>query len=143
MERLKRTERKKSFKPGGCNRAVLRHNKYEEAAERADKELLTYQVGEFSPAFIPVTSDRESIAETQIVFDASLNQVTFYEGRKADVAKKRGDIINDLLENPEDFPLTKSNVHFIRRHFERISRFIKTLKRKGKLHPEAESFIKV
>ncbi len=142
MERLKRTEKRRPYKPGGFNRSMLRHKKYDEAAKRADNELLTHQVNEPSLAFFPSNPESELDVEENIIFEPRMEEATIYKGRKADVAKKRGDKINGILEDPQGFPKSKSDMHFIRRHVKRISKFIKTLKNKGKLHPEAESIIK-
>ena len=143
MERLRRPDKKRPYKQGGFNRAMLRHRKYEEAAELADKELLSHKIGEPSPAFFPVVSEPELAEETGIIFDSSSVQEVLHEGRKADVAKRRADIINNLLENPADYPVTKSNLSFIERHFGRITRFARTLKHKGKLHPGIGNILEV
>lgn len=144
MERLRRAERRKTYKPGGFNRSVLRHRRYDEAAKRADNELLTHQIIEPSPAFSPSNPVFELGVEESIVFEPPrMKKATTSQGRKDDFTKRSADMINSLLENPpQDFPKTKSDRRFIRRNHERISRFIKTLRNKGRLHPGVESIIK-
>ena len=55
--------------------------------------------------------------------------------RERDLAKRRAEMLNGLLSNPGNFPVTKQNRNIIIRQFERILSFANTLKNKGKLNP--------
>jgi hypothetical protein len=55
--------------------------------------------------------------------------------REGDLAKRRAEMLNGLLSNPSNFPVTKQNSNIIVKQFERILSFAKTLRNKGKLNP--------
>jgi hypothetical protein len=56
-------------------------------------------------------------------------------GREADLAKRRGVIIHTIIESPRDYPITPENSKFFARQMDRIVKFAKTLRNKGRLNP--------
>lgn len=91
----------------------------------------TLEIGE------PVSKGQPLISESVEIFThASLAQEEQRVGRVADIAKKRAVVIEDLLYNPSA-PATQAWRRFIRNNFERIRKFARTEKNKGKtLDPE-------
>lgn len=142
MER-QRSNKRRPYGLGGFNRAELRHRRYDEAAERADRELLSYRFDESSFAFSPTNPEPELGEETNIGLEPRTEETIIYEDRRANVAKRRAKINGLLLKNPQGYHVSKSNQHFIQKHFQRFLRFAKTLKNKGKLRPEVEDILGV
>lgn len=55
--------------------------------------------------------------------------------RSPNLAKRRKVIVKEILEAPQNFPITEQNRNIIVRQFERIVRFAKTLRNKRRLNP--------
>lgn len=113
----------------------------EEAEQMAENQIRTYMQGGPSTAFFPAETDFDTAGHA-VVFEASMPQSVKPErvtqGRKGDLAKRSGDLINGFLERRQEFESAsiRSTEGFISRNFERIVRFARTLKNKGKLHPQ-------
>lgn len=120
----------------------VRSGRERQIVERLEEELEMFMMGEPTEAFYPLQEEVPDVS-SHVLFDVSSVSFERQTGRKGDIAKRRAEIINAVLENPQSFPVTKTNLSFIERHFPRIIRFAQTLKHKGKLHPDMEKILEV
>lgn len=111
-----------------------------QAAERLDEELGMFMMGEPTEAFYPSQTE-VSGASSYVLFDALSMSSEKQIGRKGDAAKRRAEIINTVLEQPQNYPTTKQNMSFIERHFGRMYKFAITLRNKGTLHPGVQKIL--
>lgn len=145
--------RERSYSDGRSVR-VSRRLRLEAQAERiADEQIRAYTMGEPSVAFFPVQSSSElDTFGYTIVFEASrapqlavasIETEKVTQERKGDRAKRRADVINALLEHPQEFreaSQTSLKVFFMRQ-FDRVLHFAQTLRNKGRLHPQIEEIL--
>jgi hypothetical protein len=82
----------------------------------------------------------EPIARGQ---DQTLETVASERGRSCDLAKRRKVVVLDILEAPQNFPLTDQNKGIVVRQFERLIRFARTLRNKGRLNPKMASILEI
>lgn len=120
----------------------VRSGRERQVVERLEEELGMFMMGEPTEAFYPLQEEVPDVSG-HVLFDASSVSLERQTGRKGDVAKRRAEIINTVLEQPQNYLTTKQNMSFIERHFSRIVKFAKTLKHKGKLHPDMEKILEV
>lgn len=118
----------------------IRQGRERQIIERLEEELEMFHAGEPSEAFYPSQVEVPEVS-SHVLFDASSLFLERQKGRKGDVAKRRAEIINTVLEQPQNYLPTKQNMSFIERHFPRIVKFAKTLKHKGKLHPGVQKIL--
>lgn len=106
----------------------------EAEADEQIRHFLT-SMGEPSEAFFPETEEDLS-NQSNVIFLADA-----VKARNGDLAKRRGDVINTVLENPQAYPITKQNMSFVERHFPRIYRFAHTARNKGRLNPKVQEIL--
>jgi hypothetical protein len=109
-----------------CLRSLVRA---QIAGFEATQQIIDFKKGDaLSPANV-----EESIPGVQNDGIVLVIQRPF--AREGDLAKRRAEMLNGLLSNPGNFPVTKQNSNIIIKQFERILSFAKTLRNKGKLNP--------
>lgn len=117
----------------------------------ADAEIRAFAMGEPSAAFFPAqSSELDTFGHT--VFEASkapqlasasITTERVRQERRVDRAKRRAEVINTLLEHPQEFQeASRASLKVLfRRQFARILHFAQTLQNKGRLHPEMEEIL--
>lgn len=119
---------------------MARSQREREIARELDEELKAYMMGE--PSLIVSSDSSESGEIIDLSKEFKIEEVRReLHGRNGDLAKRRAEGINTLLTEPEKFPVTRANVGFIARNFDRVYRFAKTLRNKGALHPEVQRIL--
>lgn len=118
---------------GGNDAVLLRRKRVQWQEAIADEQMRLYkEAGEPSTAFYPPQEQELPVVHAGIVFQS---REVKSKGRKGDLAKRRGGIINTVLEQPQNYPITKQNMGIVERHFGRLYKFAITLRNKGRLHP--------
>lgn len=95
------------------------------AAVEARQQIVDYMIGvEDAPSEVQPEVQRDTV----VAMKRS-------HGRKGDRAKRGADSTNELLITPGKFPPTPENKNILVNQFEKILRFAKTLRNKGKINP--------
>lgn len=121
----------------GVENRRLRHTKYQEADRRAREEIKTFWLGERSAVFFPAVEPAVDDVTAHVLFEAPRIEKVI----SADLAKKRAIGINSMLEHPQDPRSPEafdSLVTFMHKNWERIRKYGRTLRNKGRLSSVAE-----
>lgn len=123
-------------KEGRDIRLLVKNYKIRIAQKEANEQIREFwAIGEPSAGIFPPPEENLDI-QSQVVFSAATPQK-----REGDLAKRRGVIINTILENPKDYPLTKKNRSFFQRQGERMRNFAITARNKGQIHPRIKEIL--